>query len=177
MPNLRRGMMAAAGSVSLADSGKLYAWGQNGLGQFGNNATSYSNVCSPVQTGSDEDWTLIVGDENSIMATRNDGTLWAWGDGLLVPNGTTGGYSSPVQIGALKNWPTDNSKKMGAGTTSANCIKTEGTLCGWGLNTNGQLATGDIANKSSPVQVGGLTTWMSIGNSLVAGFGIIKTSS
>ena len=131
MPNLRRGMMAAAGSVSLADSGKLYAWGQNGLGQFGNNATSYSNVCSPVQTGSDEDWTLIVGDENSIMATRNDGTLWAWGDGLLVPNGTTGGYSSPVQIGALKNWPTGNSKKMGAGITSANCIKTDGTLCGW----------------------------------------------
>ena len=37
-------MMGAAGGVSLADSGKLYAWGQNGVGQFGNNATSYSNV-------------------------------------------------------------------------------------------------------------------------------------
>ena len=157
MPNIIPMMMASAGGVSLADSGKLYAWGQNGVGQFGNNATSYSNVCSPVQTGSDEDWSLIVGDENSIMATRNDGTLWAWGDGLLVPNGTTGGYSSRVQIGALKNWPTDNSKKMGAGTTSANCIKTDGTLWGWGGNDNGGIGDGTTTRRDSPVQVGSLS--------------------
>ena len=162
MPNIIPMMMASAGGVSLADSGKLYAWGQNGVGQFGNNATSYSNVCSPVQTGSDEDWSLIVGDENSIMATRNDGTLWAWGDGLLVPNGTTGGYSSPVQIGALKNWPTDNSKIMGAGTTSANCIKTDGTLWGWGGNDNGGIGDGTTTRRDSPVQVGSLSDWDTI---------------
>jgi len=150
---------AAAASAPSADSGQLYAWGQDGKGQFGDGSTSNSIVCSPVQTGSDEDWSLVVGDEYSIMATRNDGTLFAWGDGLEVPNDNTIGYSSPVQIGSLTDWPTGNSKKMGAGEKSANCIKTDGTLWGWGGNNNGGIGDGTTTRRDSPVQVGSLSDW------------------
>jgi alpha-tubulin suppressor-like RCC1 family protein len=40
------------------------------------------------------------------------------------------------------------------------CLKTDGTLWGWGYNGRGDLGLGDIANRSSPVQVGALTTWV-----------------
>jgi alpha-tubulin suppressor-like RCC1 family protein len=46
------------------------------------------------------------------------------------------------------NWPT-------AGNLSPN-------LYSWGLNTNGQLGLGNITNRSSPVQVGALGTWLNI---------------
>jgi alpha-tubulin suppressor-like RCC1 family protein len=32
----------------------------------------------------------------------------------------------------------------------------------WGNNTYGQLGLGDTANRSSPVQVGALTTWYQV---------------
>ena len=35
-------------------------------------------------------------------------------------------------------------------------------LWSWGQNTSGQLGLGDITNRSSPVQVGSLTTWSNI---------------
>ncbi len=40
-------------------------------------------------------------------------------------------------------------------------IKTDGTLWAWGFNIVGNLGLGDTANRSSPVQVGALTTWAS----------------
>ena len=42
-------------------------------------------------------------------------------------------------------------------------IKTDDTLWAWGLNdARGQLGLGDIVDRSSPVQVGTLTTWSKI---------------
>jgi len=37
-------------------------------------------------------------------------------------------------------------------------IKSNGTLWTWGANTNGQLGQSDIVHRSSPIQVGSLTT-------------------
>jgi len=42
-------------------------------------------------------------------------------------------------------------------------IKTDGTLWGWGLNSSGQLGTGDQNNRSSPTQIGQANTWTKIG--------------
>jgi alpha-tubulin suppressor-like RCC1 family protein len=41
-------------------------------------------------------------------------------------------------------------------------IKTNGTLWTWGNNGYKQLGDGTTVHKSSPVQVGALTTWSSI---------------
>ena len=35
-------------------------------------------------------------------------------------------------------------------------------LWAWGYNTSGELGLGNTTNRSSPVQVGALTTWLSI---------------
>lgn len=39
-------------------------------------------------------------------------------------------------------------------------IKTDGTLWVWGNNSYGELAQNDTTDRSSPVQVGALTTWL-----------------
>jgi len=45
-------------------------------------------------------------------------------------------------------------------------IKNDGTLWAWGNNGQGNLGLGDTTNRSSPVQVGGLTTWSSVSASI-----------
>ena len=48
------------------------------------------------------------------------------------------------------------------GYNSRYCVKTDGTLWSWGDNSQGQLGHGNTTNLSSPVQVGGLTTWLDV---------------
>jgi len=88
--------------------------------------------------------------------------LFSWGDNS--PNGQLGDgtivdKSSPVQVGALIDWA-----GVSAGIrTHALAIKTDGTLWGWGNGALGRLGDRTIISKSSPVQIGSLTTWSSVG--------------
>jgi alpha-tubulin suppressor-like RCC1 family protein len=41
-------------------------------------------------------------------------------------------------------------------------IKTDGTLWTWGYNAQGQLGLGNTTDRSSPVQIGALNTWLNI---------------
>jgi alpha-tubulin suppressor-like RCC1 family protein len=54
---------------------------------------------------------------------------------------------------------------MGSNFTSA--VKTDGTVWAWGNNFLGNLGLNDQIRRSSPVQVGSLTTWFNVssGNS------------
>jgi alpha-tubulin suppressor-like RCC1 family protein len=64
------------------------------LGQ--NNTTSFS---SPIQIPGTS-WSSISGGDYHSLATKTDGTLWAWGynaQGQLGQNSTTH-VSSPIQI-------------------------------------------------------------------------------
>jgi alpha-tubulin suppressor-like RCC1 family protein len=74
--------------------------------------------------------------------------------------GDTANRSSPVQVGALTTW-----YQIAVGNQHALATKTDGTLWSWGNGFNGQLgqnAAGPGTYRSSPVQVGLLTTWSKI---------------
>ena len=148
---------------------KIWAIGWGGNGALGvNNRTNYS---SPVQVPGTT-WSDIMGSgEGAVwmqMATRNDGTLWMWGQnnkGNLGQNSRTY-YSSPVQIPGT-TWSSSASRAnvkhlAGANGESAAAIKTDGTLWTWGENQYGHLGQNNLTNYSSPVQIPG-TTWNSIG--------------
>jgi alpha-tubulin suppressor-like RCC1 family protein len=45
-------------------------------------------------------------------------------------------------------------------------VKTDGTAWSWGRNQYGELGLGDTVDRSSPIQIGILTTWLS----MAAGF-------
>ena len=85
------------------------------------------------------------------------GRLWTWGSNNgNIGDGTVIRRSSPVQVGSGTTW-----SKIAGGSDQTFATKTDGTLWSWGYNFYGQLGDGTSgnANKSSPVQVGVLTTW------------------
>ena len=136
--------------------GTLWTWGYNASGQLGQgDATSR---LSPVQIGSGTTWSKVANGYVYSMATKTDGTLWLWGyNGYgQLGDGTTINRSSPVQVGALTNWANAN---VSDGNTFSSALKTDGSLWTWGRNTYGQLGDGTTSNRSSPVQVGILTSW------------------
>jgi len=98
------------------------------------------------------------------VATKTDGTLWAWGNGAqgAVGDNTVFKRSSPTQVGTETDW-------SGAGLTvgrgAVGAIKSDGTGWVWGQNSGGQMGVGLPHNvgRSSPTQIGGTWAWFDIG--------------
>ena len=156
-------------SFAIKTDGTLWAWGKNdsGYGRLGlNNKTNYS---SPVQIPGST-WDKINTYNFCTLATKTDGTLWAWGHGdtgRLGLNSNTS-YSSPKQVPG-STWGT----AISGGGNFAGAIKTDGTLWMFGFNNSGQLGQNNTTTYSSPKQVPG-TTWSKM-SSLSGGVLAIKT--
>jgi alpha-tubulin suppressor-like RCC1 family protein len=147
----------AAAKFAIKTDGTLWAWGLNttGPGNLG---------IAPVipSLSNNKTWSSFSVGSSNIMAIGTNGTLWSWGknDFGQIGDGTVINRSSPVQIGTLTNWASVSASGASPGTTMA--IKTDGTLWGWGGNSNGQIGDGTVINRSSPVQIGTLTNWASV---------------
>ena len=155
-------------SASVKTDGTLWLWGCGALGRLGNNSTL--NRSSPVQTVSNvTGWKQVSAGSDHTVATKTDGTLWAWGGGGCgrLGNNSSINRSSPVQtVSNVTGW-----KQVSAGNAHSAAIKTDGTLWLWGYATLGQLGNNSTLNRSSPVQTVSTTTdWkqVSLGNSFTA---------
>tara|TARA_R110000803_G_scaffold101742_2_gene169735 strand:- start:1248 stop:2336 length:1089 start_codon:yes stop_codon:yes gene_type:complete len=150
-------------SISLArkSNGTLWAWGQAYFGGLGN-GTSTPNVLSPIQVGSLTDWTGVNTAAQGIIASRSNGTLWAWGRGASgrLGLGNTSDVSSPTQIGSLTDWGVSIDNNRGPDGPTQH-VKDDGTLWTWGYNNFGELGNGSTTNTSSPIQIGSDTDWVS----------------
>ena len=160
MPNLRQGMMGAAGAGgSTAPVGEMWAWGTAYSGALGDGTTV--DKSSPIQVGALTDWlTPICGSSYRVSGcVKSDGTLWDWGYNYYgqLGDGTTVDKSSPIQIGSLTNW-----FNGGGGDYHQIAIKTDGSLWSWGYSSYGQCGHNNTTNYSSPVQVGSLTNWKGV---------------
>ena len=145
-------------SLAVKTDGTLWVWGEP-ISISGISNSNSTNKSSPVQLGSDTNWSSVFSGPYSTFALKTNGTLWAWGDnsaGQLGTNNTIA-RSSPVQVGADTDWIS-----IGGNTQNVLAIKTNGTLWSWGDNTFGTLGDNTTISRSSPVQVGSLTTWARI---------------
>lgn len=157
--------LVAAGqyhSLSIDDSGRLFAWGNDSYGQLGMITTEMcaAQPCStaPALVNADQDWAQISAGRQHSMALKADGSLWAWGynaNGELglgtTPVETCGTYSCseiPRRVGTASDWI-----QVSSGAYHTAAIKSDGSLWTWGWNAYGQLGNSFTANKSSPVQV------------------------
>ena len=103
----------------------------------------------------------------SGLASKTDGTLWAWGNnssGNLGDSSRTQ-RSSPVQVlGTGYGTNAYDIAYSGDGATGL-VVKTNGELWAWGYGNYGTLAqnTGAESLRSSPVQIPG-TDWYQVSN-------------
>jgi alpha-tubulin suppressor-like RCC1 family protein len=115
---------------------------------YGNNADGFNFNASRGLSGSATNHTLY---------RKSDGTVWAWGlnNKSQLGDGTTTNSSTPVQSApAILTGIT----AVAAGNEHSLALKSDGTVWGWGSNSNGQLGNGATAgSQTTPVQVSGLT--------------------
>jgi alpha-tubulin suppressor-like RCC1 family protein len=161
-------------TAAIKTDGTLWLWGLNSSGQLGDNTRT--NVSSPIQTVSGgTNWKQVACGANHTASIKTDGTLWLWGRnwiltgtpiptistvvGMIGTNVQILNYSSPVQtVSGGTNW-----KQVDCGSYHTSCIKTDGTLWLWGLNSSGQLGDNTVVDKSSPIQtVSGGTNWKQV---------------
>jgi alpha-tubulin suppressor-like RCC1 family protein len=145
--------------MAITSDGRLFAWGNGGIGQLGLN--SIIQRSSPVQVGASS-WTSVSAGSSHTAAIRSDGLLFTWGPNFagqlgnnsppIPPNDRR---SSPIQIGS-STW---TSVSVGPNYTLA--IRSDGLLFGWGGNDIGQLGTGNVVSTSSPVVIGS-SSWTKI---------------
>ena len=144
--------------------GTLWSWGYDASGEAGINQIAIISFSSPVQVGTDTNWSISGGKGQTWKyALKTDGTMWVYGsggDGVFGQGIQDVKFSSPTQIPGT-TWKTTEiirGQSMTAG------IKTDGTLWVWGKNESGMLGrniSGGAGNISSPVQIPG-TNWHSL---------------
>ena len=82
--------------------GTLWVWGSNGAGALGQNQAyaQLNGTSSPVQIPGTTWHEVGGGTDGTVLATKTDGTAWAWGMNYGGASGLNNvvKYSSPTQI-------------------------------------------------------------------------------
>jgi len=145
-------------SLAIKTDGTLWGWGENSGGQVGDNTRASRST--PRQIGTATNWKQVSAGRAMSAAIKTDGTLWTWGWNFPGSLGQGLAYinlparSTPQQVGTATNWKQVSVGGESSGLSGACCaaIKTDGTLCTWGLNSYGQLGDNSRVTKSAPVQ-------------------------
>jgi alpha-tubulin suppressor-like RCC1 family protein len=152
--------MGYSHTLAVKSDGTLWAWGKNSDGQLGiwTSVPAGVNTSSPVQVPAPgTNWSSISAGISHSLGIQTNGTIWGWGANDV------GQVGYIPAAGSLYSW---TQVKMAinatAGITHVAAIRSDGSLWTWGNNAVGQLGVGDSANRSSPVQVGGLSNYSQI---------------
>lgn len=155
----RRVTAIAAGqfhSLALCDDNTAASWGQNNMGQLGNNSTTQSTVpVAVIQTGALAGKTLAglaAGNAHSL-ALCTDGTLASWGSNSNGQLGTSSGGNSTVPVAVSMN-SLRSGERFIAGVACMTGFHTLGlvgsplqtatTLAASGVTGNGAVLNGQV---------------------------------
>ena len=133
-------------SLGVKSDGTLWAWGENGSGQLGNNSIVDSAV--PVQATGLTDVKACAGGEYHSLALKRDGTVWAWGMNFVgqLGDGTNNDSHTPIQVPGLKDVIA-----IAAARWDSLALAADGTVWAWGDNA------GTGGGSKVPVQPTGLS--------------------
>ncbi|HYC36971.1 MAG TPA: PxKF domain-containing protein [Usitatibacter sp.] len=145
-------------SAAVRSDGTVWAWGQNTTGQLGNGATSTTPNPTPQQVPlPGNNWRRVAVGNGFMLATNDQGALWAWGSNTAgqFGNGTLVSSPTPVLVGTY-----DFAQIGAANFFGAWGIKGDGSLWGWGSSANATFGTGAFTTlmQPTPLQDGVFTT-------------------
>jgi alpha-tubulin suppressor-like RCC1 family protein len=150
-------------SLAINSNGTLWGFGRALTGAMGNNTSG--NFSNPQQIGIAGNWVRVSCGYRYVAAIQAPGTLWAWGQngfGQLGTNNTID-VSTPIQVGAENYWAQVSCGDSGSSASGYMlALQSNGTLWAWGNNSLGQLGFGDLTHRSSPTQVGNISTWTQV---------------
>jgi signal peptidase I len=134
-------------ACAITSSGYAYCWGENNVGQLGNNTGSNSTV--PVQvtgvggSGTLSGLTAVGSGMDHACAVGAAGAVYCWGEGSAgqLGNGATSDSQHPKQVvGAGGGGTLTGIADVDGGDTHTCARSTSDTMYCWGSNGNGQLA-------------------------------------
>jgi alpha-tubulin suppressor-like RCC1 family protein len=139
-------------SCAVAD-GRAYCWGNNEVGQLGDNSNTNSPVPVAVAGLTDKTVTAIsAGGAHSCAVADGQAYCWGYnGDGRLGNNSNT---DSPVPV-AVAGLTDKTVTAISAGGAHS-CAVLDGQASCWGQNFYGQLGNNSNTNSPVPVAVTGL---------------------
>ena len=155
-------MQAEAGvdySVALKGDGTIYTWGDNSLGQLGDNTKDSRNAPAPVVRLAGVS-AIAAGFEHTAVLQAS-GAVVAWGSNNAgqVGSGVFGERLDPMPVLGLQGSAASSPvTSVVVGDAHALALKGDGSVWAWGNNDYGQLGDGSRLTRSGPVPVGGLTS-------------------
>ena len=141
-------------SLGIDKHGKVWGWGNNYVGQLGNNSDIYQ--CTPVSIYGHHTFCSIAAGDGYSLAIDNHNVVWCWGyygGGVLGSNNSNYIQWTPVKVFQCKN-----KVLISAGYNHSLAIRNDifrnGVTWGWGNNYSGQLGDNNAGtNQCTPVSI------------------------
>ncbi len=143
-----------AHSLALDNTGKVWSWGDDKVGQLGDGAALVKQSM-PVRVVDLTGIIAIAAAESHSLALKKDGTVWSWGydaGGQLGNDAILANKPTPVRVAALTGITA-----ISTGWWHSLALKNDGTVWAWGHDNYGQLGdNADLEGKPTPVRVAAL---------------------
>jgi alpha-tubulin suppressor-like RCC1 family protein len=148
--------LAAGGSNScaLTTMGEAMCWGSNRSGQLGDGNTMDADMPKEVAGLSNGVAVLSVGGDHTCALTIAGGIkCWGANDSGQIGDGTTTNSSIPMNVAGLFS----GVRTLAAGHDHTCALTNSGGVECWGSDEYRQLGDGDTVDRSTPIEVKGLS--------------------